>query len=130
MKYIFILLTAVLAVTFFLIAHTLIDPDFGWHVELGKYIHTYGVPFHDPFSYSMPTYSFIDHEWLTNYLVFYWFRSVAGDLGLAIFYTFLALVGFYLLCRKFSSSTGIFFVSFIFSCIVVIPYFGIRPQSA
>ncbi len=45
------------------------DPDFGWHIRAGEYILHYGIPYTDPFSYSMPSYPFVDHEWLTNILL-------------------------------------------------------------
>ncbi|HVA96785.1 MAG TPA: hypothetical protein VND99_03970 [Candidatus Acidoferrales bacterium] len=44
------------------------DPDFGWHIQAGTYILQHGVAYTDPFSYSMPSYPFVDHEWLTNVL--------------------------------------------------------------
>lgn len=44
-----------------------LDPDFGWHIRTGKWIMDQKrVPTTDPFSYTMPTYPFVDHEWLTN----------------------------------------------------------------
>lgn len=43
-----------------------LDPDFGWHVQMGKYILSHGIPSTDPFSYTMASYPFVDHEWLTN----------------------------------------------------------------
>ena len=46
-----------------------LDPDFGWHVRVGDYIYREGIPKTDPFTYSMPSYPFIDHEWLTNVLM-------------------------------------------------------------
>lgn len=44
------------------------DPDFGWHIRNGENILEHGIPTTDPFSYSMPSYPFVDHEWLTNLL--------------------------------------------------------------
>lgn len=44
------------------------DPDFGWHIQAGNFILHHGIPYLDPFSYSMPSYPFVDHEWLTNVL--------------------------------------------------------------
>lgn len=43
-----------------------LDPDFGWHIRVGEYILSHGIAYTDPFSYSMPSYLFVDHEWLTN----------------------------------------------------------------
>src|SRR5579864_1902820 len=44
------------------------DPDFGWHIQTGNIIIKHGIAYTDPFSYSMPSYPFVDHERLTNLL--------------------------------------------------------------
>ena len=48
----------------------LLDPDFGFHIRGGQIINLTGVPKLDPFSYTMPSFPVIDHEWLTD-LTFY-----------------------------------------------------------
>lgn len=65
----------------------ILDPDFGWHIRAGEYILTNGIPYRDPFSYSMPSYLFVDHEWLTNIIwvltfstIGYWFLAVVYSL--------------------------------------------------
>ncbi len=41
-----------------------LDPDFGWHLQFGRLIGTTGkIPLTDPYSYTMPSYHFVDHEW-------------------------------------------------------------------
>ncbi len=47
------------------------DPDFGWHIRVGEYILRYGIPYTDPFSYTMPQYLFVDHEWLADTILAY-----------------------------------------------------------
>ncbi len=42
------------------------DPDYGWHLRMGKMILEQGIPLKDPFSYTMSEFPFVDHEWLTN----------------------------------------------------------------
>lgn len=59
-----------------------LDPDFGWHVKMGEYIEKYGIPVKDPFTYTMPNFDFVDHEWLTNVLMWEGYRRV-GRAGLA-----------------------------------------------
>ncbi len=46
-----------------------LDPDFGWHLMTGRYILAHGVPKHDLFSYSMPSFEWINHEWLHDAFV-------------------------------------------------------------
>lgn len=52
---------------FFLLGTTRLDSDFGWHIQSGKWTWEHkAVPKTDPFSYTMPSYPFVDHEWLSN----------------------------------------------------------------
>jgi hypothetical protein len=43
-----------------------IDPDFGWHLQAGRYLWAHGVPAHDVFSYTAPNFPWVDHEWLSD----------------------------------------------------------------
>jgi hypothetical protein len=45
------------------------DPDFGWHLRMGQTILERGVPETDQFSYTMPSYPYVDHEWLADVVV-------------------------------------------------------------
>ena len=54
-----------------------LDPDFGWHLKMGEYILSRGIPVGDPFSFTMPSFEFVDHEWLTN-VVMYSGHEVGG----------------------------------------------------
>lgn len=60
-----------------------IDPDFGWRLRLGNDILGRGIPATDPYSYSMPSFPFVDHEWLTH-IVMALVARVSGYFGLAI----------------------------------------------
>lgn len=57
-----------LAILFYFRTIAVPDPDFGWHIQMGNYILSNGIPQTDPFSYSMPSYAYPDHEWLLNIL--------------------------------------------------------------
>jgi hypothetical protein len=43
-----------------------VDPDFGWHLQAGRYILAHGVPAHDIFTYTAAHFSWINHEWLSD----------------------------------------------------------------
>lgn len=43
-----------------------IDPDFGWHLQAGRYILAHGIPTHDIFTYTAADFRWIDHEWLSD----------------------------------------------------------------
>ena len=47
-----------------------LDPDFGWHLKTGELILERGVPKIDWYSFTMPDFLWIDHEWLTDVFIF------------------------------------------------------------
>lgn len=119
--------TALVAAAFFGRALVVLDPDFGWHVRLGEIISKSGIPRTDPFSYTMPSYPFVDHEWLTN-VGMYQLNSLFGYNSLVILFTLLLatclLVGFR---RKIFLNNYHLGLVFLFLA-TIMPYFGVRPQ--
>ncbi len=106
----------------------LLDPDFGWHIRMGQLILSKGVPATDPFSYSMPSYPFVDHEWLTN-VAFFWLLPVVGYIVLAGIFTFIAFGALVLQWKAVVKGQRLFvFIPFFLSLIVLVFFFGIRPQ--
>ena len=53
-----------------------LDPDMWWHLRTGEYILANGLPYQDVFSFTVPDYAWITHEWLSQ--VFMW---VVYDFG-------------------------------------------------
>jgi hypothetical protein len=102
-----------------------IDPDFGWHLQMGNLILHKGIPQTDPFTYTMPSYPFVDHEWLT-------------DVFIALAYPILHLQGVSLLFVLFvCSAIGLlyfvsekrwFLVPALLTGLCLASYTGIRPQ--
>lgn len=60
------------------------DPDFGWHYRLGELILKTGIPKTDPFSYTMPSYPFVDYEWGSNLLIYLGEKYLGGIMTAAI----------------------------------------------
>lgn len=54
---------------FFSMCFGRLDPDFGWHLQAGNYFRTYGIPFHDVFSYTASQFQWIDHEWGSDVII-------------------------------------------------------------
>src|SRR5687767_1472994 len=67
-----VLLFSIVLIVLFLLAKCVIalDSDFGWHMRMGEYILKNGIPTTDPLSYTMPSFPFVDHEWLSNILIY------------------------------------------------------------
>lgn len=120
---------------FFVNGLVLLDPDFGWHIELGRRILSDGIPNSDPFSYTMESFPFIDHEWLTNVGI-YKIYLLIGRVGLAFIFTvlvfFVVLIvsktTILLLDRKKVLFPKIIFIPLILFLAGVFPFFGVRPQ--
>jgi hypothetical protein len=84
-----VLVWFLIALIFFIRSYIFLDPDFGWHIRMGKIISETGtVPAVDLFTYTMPGYTYIDHEWLTDLLIFKTYKYL-GYFGLSLVFTFL-----------------------------------------
>lgn len=110
----------------------MLDPDFGWHLQMGNLITRQGVPEVDPFSYAMPSYPFVDHEWLTHVLVAKFFPAI-GMGGLSLIFTFITgltlLVGVTNpISRQLKLETSFLSLPLLLSIGILFSYFGVRPQ--
>ena len=65
------------------ICYRRIDPDFGWHLQAGRYIAVHGVPAHDIFTYTARGFPWIDHEWLSDVFMSWCYR-LDGRLGVGL----------------------------------------------
>lgn len=128
-NFIFVFLSAVFIILSFIIyflkAKILLDPDFGWAIRLGEFILKNGIPKTDPFSYTMPSYPYVDYEWLTHVGIFKIY-SLFGYNGLALIFTLIAISSI-LICIR---GTNIKFIplQILFASAVLFSYFGIRSQ--
>lgn len=104
------------------------DPDFGWHLRMGQLILSKGIPATDPFSYTMPSYPFVDHEWLTNILL-YRALPIIGHTGLAGVFTLLAFGALILQWIAVAREQRRFiFIPFFLAMVTLVFFFGVRPQ--
>ncbi len=110
---------------FFARSYSTLDPDFGWHLRMGRIILSSGIPRTDPLSYTMPSYPFVDHEWLTNILI-YKVYSFWGYAGLAVIFSLLVLIVLYLMFPKNICRFSL--VPFFLSAGIFITFAGIRTQ--
>ena len=103
-----------------------LDPDFGWHLRLGNLILNSGIPKTDPFSYTMPSFPFIAHEWLTDVILAKLYPAL-GQIGLAGIYTSLALFSLIISLGK-AKSSYLKTLPFILGTAILLGYSGIRHQ--
>lgn len=109
-------------------ASTILDPDFGWHVRVGEFLLRQGIPYTDPFSYTMPSYPFVSHEWLLDLLLSSAFHFV-GMLGLGAIFSFLAVSALVICLGKERKNLSVASLLPIGLAVLAVGNFvGIRPQ--
>lgn len=113
-------------ILFFVKGMTILDPDFGWHYKFGEIVYeNWQVPRMDIFSYSMPSYPYINHEWLTDVIIFKIY-NLFGIFGLAIIFGLIAITSLLILIPK--SQINYSLPVFILSATILYSFGGIRPQ--
>ncbi|OGH27945.1 MAG: hypothetical protein A3C27_03225 [Candidatus Levybacteria bacterium RIFCSPHIGHO2_02_FULL_39_36] len=125
-KIFFVTLFLVVFLIFFIIKNLFIlDPDFGWHLRLGELILKSGIPKTDPFSYTMPSFPFVDHEWLSNIMIYFIYQKsfILLAIVFALFPLFTLLITFYKNFKPFLF--GVYILSFS----VLLSFSGIRIQT-
>ncbi len=109
-----------------------LDPDLGWHLRVGQEIvETGAVPHLNHFNYTY-TGSWVDHEWLSNVLV-YKIYSQAGYLALNMVLAFLALLIFIILTIFIRQTQpkipmALIVILELFGLIACLPHWGVRIQ--
>ncbi|EKD87095.1 MAG: hypothetical protein ACD_37C00045G0007 [uncultured bacterium] len=110
---------------FFLKAFYMLDPDFGWHIKMGELILFSGIPATDPFSYTMSSFPFVDHEWGINILM----RLIYENLGWVFMSALFALVTILVVLIPLGGSLKKYILlPFILAGGSFLFFAGIRPQ--
>ncbi len=102
-----------------------LDPDFGWHLKMGEYIRRAGIPKTDPFSYTMASYPFVDHEWASNVILSFVF-SFFGQAGLLFLFSLFGLWVLILYTERIEHKLRGGMV--LIYGIILLSFFGIRIQ--
>jgi hypothetical protein len=134
-KFIEVLILCLVFSVFLIIGYKSLDPDFGWHLTTGRLILEKGIPKTDPFSYTMPSFPFVDHEWLTNTLLAKAYPLI-GYFGLAIIVSVIAslailvsLWDFIFETKKYGKINKFLFITpFLLGAGTLVSFFGVRPQ--
>ena len=108
-------------VLFFVKSFFSLDPDFGWHLASGQYILEHGIPRNDIYSYTMPTFPWIHHEWLAdvgNYLIYHF---LGGYFALSVVYASMWTAAVWLLARLAKHRLFV-----ILAVTLLLPFAGIR----
>ena len=112
-----------------------LDNDLGWHLQTGKNIAvTHDVARINTENHTLLGASWVDHEWLANYLMFIIYEH-SGFLGLSAGFAFLGLSGLALIAghknlERFPGiSTVVMLALFFPGFMGCIPHLGVRVQT-
>ena len=87
-------------VSFFLFTSSEQDPDFWWHLRVGRWMVENGrLPSVDLFTFTVPAHVWTDHEYLTEILMWLTY-STAGLGALCIAFGVITWLGFWLIYRQ------------------------------
>lgn len=67
-------------------ARPLTDTDFGWHLRSGlDLLRTLHIPKFDPYSYTMPDWHWVNHEWLSDGIVAFIYQHLGAAVLIFLF---------------------------------------------
>jgi len=92
---------------------------------MGQQIIQHGILATDPFSYTMPTYNFIDHEWLSNVLIAVGYKTL-GVYGLSIIFTVIFVASLLIVIPK--QFKNYVYLPLLLSGTIMLSFFGVRTQ--
>ncbi len=95
-----LLLGSVMIVIVALFVGAVQDPDFWWHIRIGRWMVENGrLPSNDIFTYTVPGHVWTDHEYLTEVLMWLIYSST-GAVGISVFFGLITYAGSYLMYRQ------------------------------
>lgn len=104
------------------------DPDMGWHLQNGLYTIANLWPQQgDIYSWTMPGYKWVSHEWLTE-VIMVAVNAVSGLWGLAIVFALLVAFIFWLASIAGGKSFSNASLVAVIGVMIAWPIIGVRPQ--
>ena len=107
-----------------------LDSDFGWHLRFGEIVlQTHRVPLKDLFSYTMPSYDFINHEWLSDVIIASIY-NLSGLIGVSVFFSLFVTIGLIITIKIAGTKDrfGFWLSLLTMVAITAVQFAGIRPQ--
>jgi hypothetical protein len=105
------------------------DPDMGWHLKDGEYLlnNHFAVAKTDIFSYTMPDFPLIMHEWVTDALMYLMYQNL-GLLSLSVFFAAISSLAFIIAASATEAKKEYKIIAAILAVIASLPILGVRPQ--
>jgi len=126
-KYIFVALCFLMMA--FIMLKVPFDPDMGWHLQNGKYLldHNLKLPKTDIYSYTMPNFPLIMHEWVTDIFMYLIYRFT-GLIGLVVIFTLLTVFAFVLVAKVIKAPVEYQMIAALLGLFASTPILGVRVQ--
>jgi hypothetical protein len=116
-------------------SYSYLDPDFGWHLKVGENIAAAGkIPSLNLYNFTMEGKSWIDHEWLSNFLLYETYSNFGyGSVSfIFILIIILSLILLHRFCLKhfIKTDNGIYplLILEILGISASLPHLGVRIQ--
>jgi hypothetical protein len=125
-RYVFVTILALGLFT--MAARGMADPDAWWHLRTGQLILQNHAVFHsDPFSFTRFGQPWINHEWLSDVLLFGIYR-VAGLGGLIVTFVAIIAVSFLLVYWRCPGRPYLAALMTLWGAVASASIWGVRPQ--
>ncbi len=123
----FLILVLVIFCCLFLKSAVFLDPDFGWHLKTGQVILSTGTARVDPFSYTMPSFPYVDHAWMPD-LVMAKIFTIVHFSGLAVIVSAIALISL-LISYSISKAVSNIYrsIPLILGATMLLTFVAVRP---
>ncbi|MGA8150463.1 MAG: hypothetical protein WB952_05900 [Terriglobales bacterium] len=113
---------------FIMAARSVTDPDVWWHLRTGQLIlESHKVPHSDPYSFTKFGQPWIDHEWLSQILIFGLYR-LAGWGGLITGFAAIIAAAYLMVFLRVRGRPFIAGAITVWGAVASIPCWGVRPQ--
>ena len=113
---------------FAMCARNVTDPDFWWHLRTGQLILQNHAAFHaDPYSFTRFGQPWINHEWLSDVLIFSLYR-MAGWGGLIVGFGAVTAAAFLLVFLRGAKHASTALLATVWAAFAAVPLWGARPQ--
>ena len=116
------------AALFAMAARPLSDPDLWWHLRTGELIFQRHAAIHaDPFSFTRLGQPWINHEWLSDVLMYAVYRFT-GWSGLLVAFAGMTTVAYLMILVRCSPPVYVAVVLICWGAVASVPNWGVRPQ--
>jgi hypothetical protein len=114
---------------FAMAARNVIDPDVWWHLRTGQLIlQNHAVFLTDPYSFTKFGQPWVNHEWLSDVIIFVVYRT-AGWAGLIVVFAAIVSTAFMCAFRRCSGPPYLAAAVTVLGAIASSPSWGVRPQT-